>query len=251
DRYSNDVPASFSNPPNSGGRYRVSRPRHERTFSRDQNRRLLSDQRNLQIGRPILLHIEAAAIDIARAPEQQVASEVDEVILHEIRPFLETEGGEGLSEYALRRVDCPWRVSGRRDLVEDVGKSLRERSYLVGFISNEVDLLRARSDRMRALPQHVPTNLDPRERHGAVGVRRVDDLDLEPIGWLIFESALEIERLERTVRVLARPYLRSDALPVSEHRLLDFHYVQFHPACPRLIAGGLRHGSAESRHHQK
>ena len=104
---------------------------------------------------------------------------------------------------------------------------------------------------MRALPQHVPADLDPRQRHGAVGVGRVDDLELEPIGRLIFEGALEIERLERAVRVLARPHLRSDALPVSEHRLLDFRYVCFHAACPRLIAGGLRRGSAKSCHHQK
>jgi hypothetical protein len=113
----------------------------------------LPDQGDLQVGGAVLLGIEAAAVDIAGAPEQQVATEVDEVVLLEIRAFLESEGGEGLSEYALRRVDCPRRVSGRRDLVEDVSKSLRERGYLVGFISDEVDLLRARSDRMGALPQ--------------------------------------------------------------------------------------------------
>src|SRR5580693_7665814 len=37
---------------------------------------LLPDQRNLQIGGAVLLGIEAAAVDIAGAPEQQVASEV-------------------------------------------------------------------------------------------------------------------------------------------------------------------------------
>src|SRR5450755_76110 len=204
---------------------------------------LLPDQRNLQVGGAVLLGIEAAAVDIAGAPEQQVAPEIDEVVLHEIRPFLETEGCEDLSEYALGRVDRPRRVSGRRDLVEYVGKPLNERSYLVGLISNEVDLLRPRCDRMGALPLHVPADLDPRERHGTIGVGRVDDLKFEPIERQIFESALEIERLERAVRVLARPYLRSDALPVSEHRLLDLGYIQFHVVCPRLIAGGLCRGS--------
>ena len=92
------------------------------------------------------------------------------------------------------RVDGPWRVSGQGgDLVEHIGKSRRERSDLVCFFSNEIDLLRARSDRVRALPQHVPADFDPRQRHGAVGVGRVDDLELEPIGWLIFESTLKIE----------------------------------------------------------
>jgi hypothetical protein len=48
----------------------------------------------------------------------------------------------------------------------------------------------------------VPADPDPRERHGTVGVGRVDDLELESIGRLIFESALQIERLERAIRVL-------------------------------------------------
>src|SRR6476620_5403007 len=214
---------------------------------------LLSDQRDLKIGGAVLLGIKAAAVDIAGAPEQQVASDVDEVILHEIRPFLETEGNKRLSEYALRCVDCPRRVSRRCDLVEYINKSLREGSYLVGLVSNEVDLLRARSDRMRALPQHMPADLDPRKRHGTVGVGRVDDLELKPVGRQVFESALEVERFERAVCILAcaRPHLRSDALPVSEHRLLDLRDVWFHAACPRLTAGGLRRGSAKSCHQQK
>src|ERR1700731_4079782 len=62
---------------------------------------LLSDQRNLQVGRAILLRIKAAAVNIARAPEQKIPSEVDQVALHEIRPLLETEGDEGLSKDAL------------------------------------------------------------------------------------------------------------------------------------------------------
>jgi hypothetical protein len=113
---------------------------------------------------------------------------------------------------------------------EDISKSLREGSYLVVFISNEVDFLRAGCDRMGPTPQHVPADLDPRERHRTVGVGRVDDLKLETIGWLIFESALEIEGLERTVWVLARPYLRSDALPVPEHLLFDLRHICFHAA---------------------
>src|ERR1700750_3328236 len=74
----------------------------------------LPDQRDLQIGRPVLLGIKAAAVDVAGAPEQQVAPEVDQVVLHEIGSFLETEGDEGFSEYALGRVDGPRCVSNRR-----------------------------------------------------------------------------------------------------------------------------------------
>src|SRR5437879_5664129 len=88
----------------------------------------LPDQRNLQIGRPVLLRIEAAAVDVARAPEQQVASEIDEVVLHEIRSLLETEGDKRLSKNALGCVDGPRGVSCRGDLVEHSGKDARDRS---------------------------------------------------------------------------------------------------------------------------
>src|SRR5271154_2927627 len=69
--------------------------------------RLLANQRNLEIGWAILLRIKAAAVDIARAPEQQIASEIDEVVFHEICPLLETKGSEGLPEYALGRIHGP------------------------------------------------------------------------------------------------------------------------------------------------
>jgi len=122
-------------------------------------------------------------------------------------------------------------------LLRTSGKPLHERCYLIGFIGNEIDLLRARRNRVRALPEHVSADFDARERHGTVGIGGVDDLELEPVGRQIFECALEIERLERAVRVLARPYLGGDALPVSEQRLLEFRYVCFHATCPCLIAG--------------
>src|SRR5271163_4837445 len=54
--------------------------------------------------------------------------------------------------------------------------------YLIGLISNAVDLLYARSDRMGALPLDVPADLDPRERHSTIGIGRVDDIQLESIG---------------------------------------------------------------------
>ena len=120
---------------------------------------LTSGPAELQIGRPVLLGIEATAIDVAGAPEQQVAPEIDEVVLHEVRAFLETKGREILAENALGRVDGPRRVPGRGDLVQHIGKSLRQRRNFVGFVRNEIDLLRARSNRMRALPQHVPADL--------------------------------------------------------------------------------------------
>src|ERR1700674_4219093 len=99
--------------------------------------RLLPDQRDLQVGGAVLLGIKAAAVDIAGAPEQQISSEIHQVVLHEVRCFFQPEGNERLAEYALRRVDRPRGVSCRRDFVEDVGKPLRERSYLVALISNE------------------------------------------------------------------------------------------------------------------
>src|SRR5882672_8222739 len=90
--------------------------------------RLLSDQRDLQVGGAVLLGIKAAAIDIAGAPEQHIPSEIHEVVLHKVRSFFQAEGNKALSEYALRGVDRPRCVSIGRDLVEHIGKSLREGS---------------------------------------------------------------------------------------------------------------------------
>jgi len=75
---------------------------------------------------------------------------------------------------------------------------------------------------MLTLPRHMPTDFDARERHSTVRVSRIDDLELEPIRRQIFEGALEVERLERAVRVLcrARPHLRGDALPVADIALI-------------------------------
>src|ERR1700736_4820086 len=101
----------------------------------------LPDQRDLEVGGAVLFRIEAAAVDLARPPEQQVAFEVDEIVLHEVRPFFQGEGSEALSEYALRRVDRPRSVSSRRDLIEHIGKPLREGSYLVALVGNEVHFL--------------------------------------------------------------------------------------------------------------
>src|SRR5438105_4079104 len=157
---------------------------------------LLPDQRDLQVGRPVLLDIKAAAVDVASAPEQELTPEVDEVVLHEIRSLLEAEGDKRLAEDALGRIDSPRSVSRRGDLIEHVGKSLRERSDLVAFIGNKIDLLRAGSDRVGALPKHVPDDPDARERHGSVGIGGVDDIELEPVGRQIIESAREIERLQ-------------------------------------------------------
>src|SRR5436190_1161609 len=111
------------------------------------------------------------------------------------------------------RIARPGLLSDQRDL--EVGGAV-----LLRIKPAAVDIPRARSDGVSALPQHVAANLDPRERHGPVRVGRVDDLELESIGWQIFECALEVERFERAVCVLARPYLRRDALPVSKHRFL-------------------------------
>src|SRR4051812_31469713 len=45
---------------------------------------LLPDQRDLQVRRPVLLVVEAAAIDVARAPKEHVVAQVDEVEFHEV-----------------------------------------------------------------------------------------------------------------------------------------------------------------------
>ena len=129
-------------------------------------------------------------------------------------------------------------VSSRGDLVEHVGKPLREGRHLVALVGDEVDLLRARCDRVRALPQHVAADLDARERHGPVGVGRVDDLELEiPVGRQILECALEVERLERAVRVLGSRSAAPPGAMLSQSPSIacfDLRDVCFHAACPSV-----------------
>ena len=44
------------------------------------------------------------------------------------------------------------------------------RSTVRALVGNEVDFLRSRSDRVRLAPEHVTTDLDPRERRGTIAV---------------------------------------------------------------------------------
>src|SRR5882672_7507811 len=110
------------------------RTSHQRTCSMDRSPRLLSDQRDLQVGGAVLLGIKAAAVDIAGAPEQHIPSEIYKVVLHEVRSFLQSEWNKALCKYTLGHVDRPETISIRRDFIEHVGKSLRERSDLVALI---------------------------------------------------------------------------------------------------------------------
>jgi hypothetical protein len=81
-------------------------------------------------------------------------------------------------------------------------------------------------------------------------IRRIDHVELEAIGRQILESTLEIKRLDRAVRVFARPDLGRNALPVPEQDLLDRRDVSFHDICFRLIVGRLRGGCIEPCDHQ-
>src|SRR6267142_6039118 len=68
---------------------------------------------------------------------------------------------------------------------------------------------------------------NPRQRHFAVRLRRVDDVQLEAVVGEIFEVTLQIDRLQRPVGILgrARSDFRRDACPITDQRLLDLMQV--------------------------
>jgi hypothetical protein len=77
---------------------------------------LLPDQRNLEIGGAVLLRIKAAAVNIARPPEQQVAFKVDEVVLHEVRPFFQSDAAEVLRS---RKVAAGYSLSHPDNVIDE------------------------------------------------------------------------------------------------------------------------------------
>ena len=48
-------------------------------------------QWDLEVGRPVLLGVEAAAVDVSCPPEQIVALDIDQVVLHEVAALGEAE----------------------------------------------------------------------------------------------------------------------------------------------------------------
>src|SRR5271170_1314360 len=108
------------------------------------------DEWDLEVGRTVLLGVEAAAVDVARAPKQHLVRQVDQVVFHEVLARGETERRKGLSEHALRLTDFPFGVTLGRNLIQDIRETLQERRDLVGLVSNEVDFLGARGNRMVA-----------------------------------------------------------------------------------------------------
>src|SRR5258708_25722666 len=142
--------------------------RQKRTFrkalSRSPNpalqmRRSLSDQRNLKVRRTVLFLIETAPIDVASAPEQHVAVQIDQVVLHEIPPRDQAERREGLAEHHLRDVYFPLRISRTGNLVENVGKSLGDGRDRIVLVCNDIHLPPPARARMIPFPTHLTANV--------------------------------------------------------------------------------------------
>ena len=68
---------------------------------------LFPDQRDLQISWAVLFGIKAAAVDIARAPEQQVVGDVHQIVFLERLPFDQPKWREGLPEDAQSTFCAP------------------------------------------------------------------------------------------------------------------------------------------------
>jgi hypothetical protein len=85
-----------------------------------------------------------------------------------------------------------------------------------------------------AAPEHVTGDLDRRELRLAERVGEAGHRELESILRVVDEAALQEERLDRSVRVLARPDLRGEARPRSHERRLQLFDVHGGVSRPTL-----------------
>src|SRR5207249_6015659 len=161
-------------------------------------------QRDLEVGRPVPLGVEAAAVDVSCPPEQIVPLNIDQVVLHEVAALGQAERRERLPENALTLPCLPRREPGRRHRVEEIRKARDHRRDLVRLVRDEVRLLCAAGDRVLADPLDMSAQVDASDCHLAVRVCPVTDGELEPVVAEVLELAAEIERLQRSVRVPGR-----------------------------------------------
>ena len=94
----------------------------------------------------VFFFVETTAIDMSRPPEQQIVSEIDQIVLRESLPLREPERCKCLLEDALRAVHLPDGIGFTGDLVYRVGKTLQQRRYFVTLIRDEIYLLSPGSD---------------------------------------------------------------------------------------------------------
>src|SRR5206468_1710854 len=113
-------------------------------------------QRDLEVRRPVLLGVEAAAVNVSCPPEQIVPLNIDQVVLHEVTPLGQAERRKRLPENALTLPCLPGREPSRRQLVEEIRKARDHRRDLVRLVRDEVRLLCAAGDRVLA---HSPTRI--------------------------------------------------------------------------------------------
>ena len=118
---------------------------------------------------------------MSRPPEQQIVSEIDQIVFREDLPLRKPERCKCLPEDALRAVHLPDGIGFAGDLVYRVGKTLQQRRYFVILIRDEISLLSPRGDRMIALPDHVSFNVQLCQRHVAIRVGEVQNRQLEPV----------------------------------------------------------------------
>src|SRR5271170_3466487 len=86
--------------------------------------RLFGHERNLEVGRPVRLGVEAAAVDVPGTPEEETARQVHEVVLLEVLARHESKRTERLAEDALRPTELPRLVPVGSDLREHIGEPL-------------------------------------------------------------------------------------------------------------------------------
>ncbi|HEX3850861.1 MAG TPA: hypothetical protein VHW01_07825 [Polyangiaceae bacterium] len=113
---------------------------------------------------------------------------MNEIVFHEVAILDQSERRERFGEDALLLADFPTGVAVRCHLVEQIDEGLNQRCHRVVFVCDEIDLLRARRDRMFAAPKDVPDDVDSRERNFADWIGVVRDGQLETIAIMIDEA---------------------------------------------------------------
>ena len=104
---------------------------------------LLSHQRNLQIGRPVFRLVKRTTVNVFTAIKKHVVVDIDEVIVDIGLSFDQTKQRKGFSSDVLHDIDFPRAQASAWKSVRDIGKALMQGSYLIRFIGNVVQVIRA------------------------------------------------------------------------------------------------------------
>src|SRR5713101_3882833 len=117
---------------------------------------LLSHQRDLQIGGPVFRLVKSTTVHVLTPIEKHVVVDIDEVIVDIGLSFEQTKQRKGFSSDVLHDINFPRAQASAWKSVRDIGKALMQGSYLIRFIGNVVQVIRAWRKRVISPPGVMP-----------------------------------------------------------------------------------------------